>query len=696
MTDWLAQFLSHENFEAAWQKVYRKGSGAGVDGETIDRLATHSDEVLTHLLNAVKRGTYRPLPLKPFSIPKPEAGWRQLAVPTVRDRIVQQALLTVLHQILEPQFEASSFAYRPGRSYLSAVRQVQYWQRQGYEWVLDADLVQYFDQLNHDRLFAEVAERVAEPPFLKLIQGWLGAGIHTEAGLILPQRGIPQGAVISPILANVYLDDFDEAFLRGQTKLVRFADDFVVLARSEKALLKVWERVERLLDTMGLQLHPDKTQITTFSKGFKFLGHTFVGDLVVENRSRKRHDPDDPRQVQHPKLETIIHADPVGHSTVMAQALLRAVQQQERAIPSPLYVVLGYKPREEKRIEIESKDVAWVTGMSMLYLVNQGSVVRRVQGRLVVERKEGEDIEVLINEVRQILIFGNIQLTTPVITTCLEEGITVLYLSQTGQYKGHLWSENHSDLTVEMAQFERVKDEKFKLMTAQAVVRGKLWNSRQLLWRLNRSRSLAEVEVILKRLADLHEQVLKAEMLDEVRGYEGSGAAFYFTAFGMLINHKDFQFTKRTYHPPLDPVNAMLSFGYTLLFNNVFSLVLAEGLNPHLGNLHGAERAKAYLAFDLMEEFRSPIVDTVVMQLINQKVMKPSDFTWPKENGGVYLCDAARRVFIRQFEDRIADKITHPDLKEKVSYRRAIHLQVRRYVHSVLGTQPYEPYKRVS
>lgn len=524
----------------------------------------------------------------------------------------------------------------------------------------------------------------------------MGAGIHTESGLILPQRGIPQGAVISPILANVYLDDFDEVFLRGQVKLVRFADDFVVLARSERAILKVRERVERLLSGMGLQLHPDKTQITTFTKGFKFLGHTFVGDLVVENRPKGRLEPRDQRRPQYPKLESIIHADPVGRSTAMAQALLRAVQQQEQAIPAPLYVVLGYKPRGEKRIEIESKDVAWVTGMSMLYLVNQGSVVRRAHGRLVVERQVGDDIEVLINEVRQILIFGNIQLTTPVITTCLEEGITVLYLSQTGQYKGHLWSENHSDLTVEMAQFERLKDDGFKLAVAQAVVRGKLWNSRQLLLRLNRSRGLTKVEATLEQLAGLREQVLQATTLDEVRGYEGAGAAFYFTAFGQLLNHKDFQFTKRTYHPPLDPVNAMLSFGYTLLFNNVFSLVLAEGLNPHLGNLHGAERAKAYLAFDLMEEFRSPIVDTLVIKLINQKVIKPSDFTWPQENGGVYLCETARRLFIKQFEERIADKISHPDLQEKVSYRRAIHLQIKRYGRSVLGTQPYEPYKRTS
>jgi CRISP-associated protein Cas1 len=492
MTDWLAQFLNPENFEAAWQKIYRKGSGAGVDGETVDRIAAHSDEVLTYLLNAVECGTYRPLPLKPFSIPKPDAGWRHLAVPTVRDRVVQQALLTVLHQILEPQFEASSFAYRPGRSYLGAVRQVKYWHQQGYEWVLDADLVQYFDQLNHDRLFAEVAERVDEPRFLALVEAWVGAGIHTETGLILPKKGIPQGSVISPILANVYLDDFDEAFLKGQVKLVRFADDFLLLARSEQSLLKARRRVEKLLDGMGLTLHPEKTKITTFAKGFKFLGHTFVGDLILENASKKRQVPEGAKPI-HPQIEVIVHADPAGHSTVMAQALLNAVRQHEAAIPSPLYVVLGYTPREKKAVAIESQEIIWLASMSTLYLVNQGSTVRKHQGRIVVERPKDETIEIPMSEVRRILVFGNIQLTTPVITVCLEERIPVIFLTQMGQYKGHLWSEEAADLTVEMAQFKRCQEEEFRRMMACEMVKGKLANSRVFLQRLNRGRHLPEV-----------------------------------------------------------------------------------------------------------------------------------------------------------------------------------------------------------
>jgi CRISPR-associated protein Cas1 len=142
-------------------------------------------------------------------------------------------------------------------------------------------------------------------------------------------------------------------------------------------------------------------------------------------------------------------------------------------------------------------------------------------------------------------------------------------------------------------------------------------------------------------------------------------------------------------------MNSLLSFGYTLLLNNVFSLLLAEGLNPYLGSLHGAERQKAYLAFDAMEEFRSPIVDTLVMKLVNQKILKPTDFTYPNAKGGIYLEEPARRIFLKAFEARICEKVAHPDVQEPVSYRRVIQLQVKRYVRALLGNEPYEPFRRV-
>ena len=694
MPDLYVRFLDRPNFHHAWTHVAANNGCAGVDGETIAHFSINVDRSLEKLRNAIAQGTYRSLPLLQIVIPKKQGGWRKLGVPTIRDRIVQQALLNVLHPILEPQFEPCSFAYRPGRSHLMAVEQVERWRDRGYEWVLDADITQFFDSLNHQRLLAEVAERLTEPKVLDLIQQWITVGSLTARGIELPKAGIPQGAVISPILANVYLDDLDEILTAAGLKVVRFADDFVVLARSHRRILEAQQQVAQLLLDMGLELHPEKTQITTFDRGFRFLGHAFAGDLVVKVQKETTAPI---TQAKDPGLR-LVHADPAIQPTAMQLALLDALKRSQQPIPPPLFVVLGYAVRPETLVVIASNELSWNPDMSTLYLIQQGTYLRREQERFIVEPPKEPATEVPIREVERILVFGNIQLTTAVISTCLDLKIPVIFLTQLGDYKGHLWSAESDDLILETAQFERQKDQAFQLAIARSVVQGKLWNSKQLLLRLNRKRQLPTVTAAILKLDEFREAVgnpTNTATLDQIRGYEGAAAAQYFTALNLLITHADFSLPGRNFHPPTDPVNSLLSFGYTLLYNNVFSLLLAEGLNPYLGNLHGAERAKNYLAFDLMEEFRSPVVDTLVIKSINQKIFKPTDFTYPNEVGGIYLEKAARRVFLKQFEARICEKVSHPDVKEPVSYRRIIQLQIQRYIKALLGNSGYESFRRV-
>ena len=243
----LLAFLRLENFQAAWLRVAKNKGCAGVDGETIAQFSKHADQSLMRLVRQIEQGTYQPLPLRQLWVPKKDGTWRSLAVPTVRDRIVQQALLNVLHPMMEPQFEDCSFAYRPRRSHLMAVRQVNHWHHEGYEWLLDGDLVKYFDNVQYPRLLDEVVERLAPadgglagsllgsslmPDFYRmLIEQWLSVGVMTKEGLMVPGKGLPQGAVISPILANIYLDDFDEVVLAAGVKLVRYADDMVGATR---------------------------------------------------------------------------------------------------------------------------------------------------------------------------------------------------------------------------------------------------------------------------------------------------------------------------------------------------------------------------------------------------------------------------------------------------------------------------------
>jgi CRISPR-associated protein Cas1 len=338
--------------------------------------------------------------------------------------------------------------------------------------------------------------------------------------------------------------------------------------------------------------------------------------------------------------------------------------------------------------------------MSTLYLVQQGTTLRKEQGRFLVDlpgdQADEEQLAIPIQEIERVLVMGNIQLTNAAISSCLDAQIPVVFLSHTGFYKGHLWSAELSDLAAETAQFQRYSDSDFQLEMAKTLVWGKLVNSKQLLLRANRKR---QHEVVEGEITGLTRDIRSVELvtaLESLRGYEGTAAARYFSAFGQLLMNPGFSFTTRNRRPPTDPVNSMLSFGYTLLFNNVLSLILAEGLNPYLGNLHRSDRKEMHLTCDLMEEFRSPIVDSLVLTLINQQTMKPENFVISGHNGGVYLTDAARRTFLRNFEERISSKTKHPDVKGQVPYRRAIQLQIQRYKRTLLESVPYEAFLRTA
>lgn len=270
----------------------------------------------------------------------------------------------------------------------------------------------------------------------------------------------------------------------------------------------------------------------------------------------------------------------------------------------------------------------------------------------------------------------------------------MVFLSQSGKYKGHLWSADGGELTAEFAQFERRQDEDFQIETARAIVRAKLQNSKQLLLRFNRKRGVSEIAESIEGINTDLRAVEIAGTVDQLRGYEGSGAARYFPAMGRLVQTEGFELRKRTRRPPTDPINALLSFGYTLLYNHVLSFVFVEGLSPYLGNLHRSERKETHLAFDLMEAFRSPVVDSMVLRLVNQGIIRLDDFEPSAKDGGIYLIDGARRLFLRHFESRISEMTAYPEREEPVSYRQAIQLQVKDYKKSLMGKGPYQPFLR--
>jgi RNA-directed DNA polymerase len=265
--------------ELAWAKVQSNAGACGVDGITVERFGKDSQKRLLAVKEQIQRGAYQPQPVKRVWIPKPgSAEKRPLGIPTVRDRVVQTALRMVLEPIFEREFAEQSYGFRPGRSCQDALRRVEELLQSGHLHVVEIDIRGYFDTIPHGRLMGEVEKHVADGRVLRLIEGFLKAGVLGEMAGWEVENGTPQGGVISPLLANVYLNPLDWKLAQAGLELVRYADDFVVLCRAPEEAAQALETIRAWMTAAGLELHAEKTKIVDMAPAgahFDFLGYRF-------------------------------------------------------------------------------------------------------------------------------------------------------------------------------------------------------------------------------------------------------------------------------------------------------------------------------------------------------------------------------------------------------------------------------------
>ena len=280
-----------ETLKVAWQKVAANGGAAGVDGQSVKQFAARAEMYLKELSMALERGTYRPMPVRRVEIAKGGGKHRPLGIPVVKDRIVQTALKSVLEPIFEREFLGMSYGFRPGRGCKDALREVERWLKEGYTFVVDADLRSYFDTIPHARLMERVKEHVSDGRVVELIEAFLQQDIIKDMERWTPTGGTPQGAVISPLLANIYMHALDCQMKQKGYRMVRYADDFVVLCRSAEQAQAALAEVTAWVEANGLSLNAEKTHVGDCrqeGQGFEFLGYRFeAGRRWVRRKSFK-------------------------------------------------------------------------------------------------------------------------------------------------------------------------------------------------------------------------------------------------------------------------------------------------------------------------------------------------------------------------------------------------------------------------
>ena len=270
--DLLGQALARENMAAAWKPVKANKGSAGVDGRTVQDTGEYLKSAWPDIRRRLLDGSYRPDPVRRVGIPKPGGGVRELGIPTVVDRLIQQALLQVLQPLIDPTFSAHSHGFRPGRSAHGAVLEAQQYVQAGYGTVVDVDLEQFFDRVNHDILMNRLAKRIADKRVLRLIRRYLQAGIMAHGVHSARWEGTPQGGPLSPLLANVLLDEVDRELERRGYKFVRYADDCNVYVKSRRAGERVLQGLRGCYAKLALKVNEAKTAVAAVW-GRKFLGY---------------------------------------------------------------------------------------------------------------------------------------------------------------------------------------------------------------------------------------------------------------------------------------------------------------------------------------------------------------------------------------------------------------------------------------
>lgn len=329
--------------------------------------------------------------------------------------------------------------------------------------------------------------------------------------------------------------------------------------------------------------------------------------------------------------------------------------------------------------------------MANLYLTEQGSILRKTGDRLIVQKDDETLLDVQCSKIDAVLIFGNVQFTTQAVHELFEHGIEMAILSRTGKLIGQITSPSTKNIELRIEQFKKYQDVAFKLNLSKAIVNGKITNCLDLMKTFSNNHpdidlaeEMAGIEVSLKN-------IYSTDSVSSLRGFEGVAAKTYFGGFGKMILG-GFTFVGRKKHPSTDPINALLSFGYTLIFNEISSLLDGLGFDPYLGYFHEAEYGRASLACDIQEEFRA-VVDRFTLYLVNNRMLSGADFYKNPKDESMYLKREAMKKYFVEYEKNMNREFKHPETGENTTLRKCFRIQAEKLAGFIKGGAEYTPFR---
>ena len=659
------QIVHRTALTTAWSKVWTNGGAAGGDRLSLKYYSRDLHRRIGKLRDDLEEGSYRPGPVRSVHIPKTSGpGLRQLSIPCVHDRIVQTATATVLSPLLDAEFEPHSYGYRKGKSVQQAVAQISLAQRNGYNWLVDADIEKYFDSIPHNELMERWAQSFTQGPLTQLVWTWITSAAPSG-------RGVAQGSPFSPLLANLYLDRLDEAFSKQGARIIRFADDFVVLCRSETGAENALARVKNLLSRHGLKLNEDKTRVRDFDQGFKFLGHLFVKSLVMKTT------PERADEAMVSRWMRKIAEDDASAEAETAQQAMEEAAKEARGYSPGLRVLYVRKPH--RRLDIR----------------NQAFSVEEHHERNDDVPEWREILAIPHQDIDRIELGPQVQISDDAERHALATDTPIAFVNGHGETLGWLAADLAPRAKRHLAQASLVLDEAKRVSLARLFVDARLRNQRAVLRRLLTSRT-APPKPVTDALIQLNKIIArpgkgplyKATSVLELMGNEGAATAAWWKAIAALLP-VEMTFSNRT-RPAEDCANICFNFLSWLLERDISVAVIRAGLHPGFGSLHSPSDKRDACVYDLMEEFRAHLIGGLSVYCASRNMISADMFS--TKLGNLRMNREAGDGLIRAYENRVSGRVKSPRTGRKVTWRQLMVEQAFSLASHYEGAKTYQPY----
>ena len=625
--------VEESNIKAAMEYLSAKRDSSGIDGMKLSDLPGYWEANGAKIVDSILDGTYAMGSIKQCEIVNYKGKHRIISLMNSADRLVYRAAYQVLSPYFDALFSCHSYAYRENKGVTEAIKQATEYMENGYTWSVELDIHSFFDNINHDFLINKIQNHISDDKILNLIITYLKCTVIDDHTTYKKDEGILQGGQLSPLFSNIYMNELDHYMDENDYHFCRFGDDINIYCKTYDDAIKILSDVrEHIENAEMLPLNHKKTGVYKGTNR-KYLGFRFEkkGSKIIAKREKK------------------------AYRTVYRDWYTTGIQ----------------------RID------------SSYHLVNEGILTRR-DFNILFENDEGKKY-IPVETTDSIYVYSNVILSGNFFDFVNKTGLNVCFIDKYGEKTGAFVPQNNRrNIKTELKQLRIYDSDKERLAMARKLEMASISNIRANLKYYQRRKNSTELQENADKMSGYIKQMNEASSVAGLMLIEAQARQKYYQCFNYIIENPDFQFEKRTRRPPQDPINAMISFGNTLLYQRIANEINRTSLDIRIGMVHAAGTRPESLNLDLADLFKPILVDRTIFTLINRKMLNKSDFI-EVENDGIYISGAGKKTFIREFENKLYQKVNIEGQERTYDFLIKREIQnIKKYIET---DEKYKPYK---